>query len=72
MPATTETAIEADPKLPIIHELGRGDRVDAVGHRHHRRAPGIQQRGGHRGFQFLADRAGLARVQHYCWHLPLG
>ena len=54
------------------HELRRGDRVHAVGHRHHRRAPRLQQRGGDRGFQLLADRAGLARVQHRHRHPPLG
>ena len=54
------------------HELRRGDRVHAVGHRHHRRAPRLQQRGGDGGFEFLADRAGLARVQDRHRHFALG
>ena len=54
------------------HELRRGDRVDAVGHRDYRRAAGLEQRGGDRGFQFLADRAGLAGIQHHDRDLALG
>ena len=54
------------------HELRRRDRVHAVGHRHHRRAPRFEQGGGHGGLQVLADRAGLARVQHHHRHPALG
>jgi hypothetical protein len=53
------------PLVKRGHELRCRDRVHAVGHRHHRRRPAVQQPGGHRGLQLLADRAGLARVQHH-------
>ena len=54
------------------HELRRRDRVDAVGHGDHRRAASLQQRGRHRGFQFLAHRPGLAGVQHHDRDLACG
>jgi hypothetical protein len=54
------------------HELRRRHRVHAVGHRHHRRAPRLEQRGRDRGFQFLADCPGLARVQHHDGNLAVG
>ena len=56
------------PLVERRHELRRRDRVHAVGHRHHRRRAAAQQPRGHRGLQLLADRAGLARVQHHHRH----
>lgn len=58
----------AAPEQPVVegcHEFGGGHRVDPIGHRHDGRDAARQQTSGDRRLQPLADRSGLARVEHH-------
>jgi hypothetical protein len=52
------------------HELGRGERIDAVAHGHHRGHPLLEEPGGDGRLHLLLEHGRLAGIEHHQRYLP--